>query len=200
MLGLGRTAVDEVGEIVARGLLQMTDADADQAEPGGAHLKAKQVAAGGEDARGELGRVPERACPRAEFEIGALELQRYGRAGQCVGLEAGRNPFREIPQMMLERAKFADVALEGGFRRNALGVALWIDGARVDPARQMPEAGAFLAVAADEVLLLGALQVGDQPIAVGGELARAHRADAVDEADRLSRQNRRGLVLAERRE
>jgi len=61
MLGLGRTAVDQIGEIVACGLLQMTDADADQAEAGLAHLKAKQVAAGGENTRGELGRVPQRA-------------------------------------------------------------------------------------------------------------------------------------------
>ena len=46
-------------------------------------------------------------------------------------------------------------------------------------------------------MFVGALQVGDQPVAVGGELGCAHRADAVDEADRLSRQKRRGLVLAE---
>src|ERR1039458_6137849 len=135
----------------------MTGADADQAEAGLAHLKAKQIAAGGENTRGELGRVPQRARPGADFEIGTLELQRHRRTGQRVGLEARRNPFGELPQMMLERAEFADVALEGGFRRDAFGVAFRIDGARVDPARQVPEPRAFLAIAADEVVLLGAL-------------------------------------------
>ena len=98
VLGLGRRgAVDEIGEIVARGILQMTDADADQAEPGRAHLKAQQIAAGSEDARGELGRVPECARPRADFEIGALELQRHRRAGKGIGFQPRRHFFRQLP-------------------------------------------------------------------------------------------------------
>ena len=74
-----------------------------------------------------------------------------------------------------------------------------IDGARVDAARQTPEPGAFLAVAADQIVLVGALQIGDQPIAVGGKLGGAHLADAVDEADRLWRQKRRGLCFCRAR-
>ena len=67
MLGLGGAPVEEVGEIVTRGLLQMTDADADQAELRLADLKREQVAAGGEDARGKLGRVRRARAPACGF-------------------------------------------------------------------------------------------------------------------------------------
>ena len=65
VLGFGDARVDQIGEIVAGGIFQMADANADQAEFGRAHFMREQVAPGGENARGKLRRCSQasaRAC------------------------------------------------------------------------------------------------------------------------------------------
>ena len=143
----------------------------------------------------QLRRRGQRARPRADLEIGAFELERHRRAGKRIGFQPKRHPLGQFPKMLLKRAEFADVAVKGGFGGNALGFAFGADGTGIDAAGKPPQPRAFLAVAAHQFLLVGALEIGDQPIAVIGKLCRAHRADAVDEADRFWRQKCRGLIL-----
>ena len=116
MLGVCRTAIHKIGQIVAVGVFEVADADSDQAEARRADFMREQVAACGKDARSELGRSTESARPRADLEVGAFEFQRYGRAGEGVGLQLRRDAFGQFPQILLERAKLADVLFEGGFR------------------------------------------------------------------------------------
>ena len=53
-------------------------------------------------------------------------------------------------------------SLEGRLGRHALGLALGIDLAVVDAARQPPQSPALDAIAAHQLGLVGALQVGDR--------------------------------------
>jgi hypothetical protein len=73
-----RSAIYEIGEIIAFDLFQIADAYADQAKAGCPHLMCEQIAAGGEYAGGELRRTSQRASARAGFEISAFELERHG--------------------------------------------------------------------------------------------------------------------------
>ena len=116
-------AVEQIGKIVAGGVLQVTDADADQAEARVAHFALEQFAPGGEDAGGELGRRAERLRARAQLEIGALELERHRRAGERIGFQPRRDALGQRPEMLFERPELGDVAVECGFRRNAFGLA-----------------------------------------------------------------------------
>src|SRR5262249_12933018 len=70
LLGLGAAAVDEVGEIGPVGVAERREADADQAKHGAVGFAREQVAPGGENPPGELGRVTERRRPRADTEGG----------------------------------------------------------------------------------------------------------------------------------
>ena len=56
-------------------------------------LRERAVAAVVEDAVGEPGRVGELAAPRAEAEVGGLQLQRDGPAGEALLLEPPRDLF-----------------------------------------------------------------------------------------------------------
>src|SRR5579871_5604151 len=118
MLGLGGAGVDEVGIVVILHRLDMADTDADQAEFCCADLAREQVAACGENPRGKLRRMAERARPRADLEIRALELERHCRAGKAMGLEPRGDTFGQRPEIALQRTEAADIALEGRFRRD----------------------------------------------------------------------------------
>ncbi len=175
----------------------MADANADQAEARLAHLIAQQIAAVGENPRRQLCRTAERAGAGAQLEIGRLELERHRRPGQLRLLQPLRHALGEVPEVLFERPQFADVVVEGRLRRHALGVAHRIDPAHVEPARQLPETRAFLAIAAHQFEPVGALEIGDHAIAVRRQLGGADGADAVDEADRFRRQEFLGVLLAE---
>ena len=99
--------------------------------------------------------------------------------------------------MLLERPELADIGIERRFCRDAFGLAFGADAALVEPARQMPEPVAFLAVAPHQFDLVGALQVGNQAIAVIGELGGGDRANTVDETDRLGAEEFHGFRLAQ---
>ena len=88
---------------------------------------------------------------------------------------------------------------EGGFGRNALGVALWVNGALVYPTGEPPQPRAFLAISPQQIALVCALQIGDRAEAVRRELRCADRSDTVDEANRLFREERREPRLARER-
>ena len=65
VLGFGGARIDQVGKLVAFGILEVADADADQAETGLADLMREQVAAFGKDAGGKLrrrGQASGRGC------------------------------------------------------------------------------------------------------------------------------------------
>src|SRR5262249_12105419 len=138
MLGVRRPAIQKISQIVAVRVFEIADANSDQTEAGSPDFMREEIAACGKDARGELGRRAESTRPRADLEVSALEFQRYGRAGERIGLESARDAFSQFPQMLLQRPKLADVALEGGFRRNAFCVALGVDGALVYSAGELP--------------------------------------------------------------
>ena len=89
MLGVRRPAIQKIGQIIAVRIFEVADANSDQTEAGGADFMREEVTACGKDARSELGRGTESARPRADFEVGAFEFQRYGRAGEGVGLQSG---------------------------------------------------------------------------------------------------------------
>ena len=55
----------------------------------------------------ELGRRLERAGAGAELEVGGLEFQRHGRAGQFLGLQARRDFLGQAPENAFERAEIA---------------------------------------------------------------------------------------------
>src|SRR5215813_11908424 len=185
LLGLGAAAVDEVGEIGSVGVAERREADADQAEHGAVGFAREQVAPGGENPPGELGRVTERLRPRADAEIGGFELQSHGRAGEPIGLEPGGDLLGEAPQPQLQRAEVGDVAVEGGFRRNALGLALGPDRPVVEAAGEARESGALEPVAPPQFALAGALQVPDGAQAVARQALLRHLADAEDQRHRL---------------
>src|SRR5215475_15389560 len=124
LFGPGAAAVDEVGEIGAVGIAQIGEPDADEPKHRAVSLAREQFAPDRKDARGKLGRMGERLRSRANAEIGALELERHGRAGERIRLETGGNFFGEAPQPQLQGAEIGDVAIEGGLGRNALGLAL----------------------------------------------------------------------------
>src|SRR2546429_10026338 len=105
--------------------------------------------------------MTERLRPRADAEIGALELERHGRAGERVGLEPGGDFLGEAPQPQLQGTELGDVAIEGGLRGNALGLALGVHRPVVEPAREAKEPRALAAVAAPQLALAGALQIAD---------------------------------------
>src|SRR5215472_7201830 len=193
LLGLGAAAIDEVGEVGPVGVAERREPDADQAKHGAVGFAREQVAPGGENPPGELGRVTERLRPRADTEVGGPELQRHGRAGEGIGLEASGDFLGEAPQPQLERAEVGDVVVEGGFRRNALGLALGPDRPIVETAGEVSESGALGAVAPPQVDLAGALQISDGAQAVAGEALLRHLADAEDQRHRLRRQEGGGL-------
>src|SRR5262249_29174924 len=137
--------------------------------------------------------------PGGETVAGALELQALGLAGEGIGLEASGDFLGEAPKPQLERAEVGDVVVEGGFRRNALGLALGPDRPIVETAGEVSESGALGAVAPPQVDLAGALQISDGAQAVAGEALLRHLADAEDQRHRLRRQESGGLVAAEDR-
>src|SRR5437660_908926 len=101
----------------------------------------------------------ERLRTRADAEIGALELERHGRAGERIGFESGRDFLGEAPQPQLQRTELGDVAIEGGLGGNALGLALGAHRPVVETAGEAKEPPAFGAVAAPQLALAGALEV-----------------------------------------
>ena len=52
--GAGGAAVDQIGQVAACGLLEMADANADQAKAGAINFILQEVPAGRENARGKL--------------------------------------------------------------------------------------------------------------------------------------------------
>src|SRR5262249_6719942 len=132
--------VDEVVRVGRGAGLQLRQANADQAEPGAVGLALEQVAGGREDPGRQRGRRAQAAGTGADAEIGALELQRHGRARQVLGLEAGRDLFAQAPQALLELAERGDVGLEGRLGGDALGLAVGAPGAVVDARPKLPQA------------------------------------------------------------
>src|SRR6185312_12789676 len=99
----------------------------------------------------KLRRIAERAGARAGFEVRALELERHGRAGKPARFQPRRYPLGQVPQMLLERAEFADVAFERCLRRNAFGFAVRIDRPFVEAASEPPQTLALDAIFAHQV-------------------------------------------------
>ena len=58
MLGVRRTAIQKIGQIIAVRIFEVADANSDQTEAGGADFMREEVTACGKDARSELGRGP----------------------------------------------------------------------------------------------------------------------------------------------
>src|SRR5262245_1159244 len=119
MFGLCGAPVDQVGKVVAQGVFQVANADADKAETRGAHLVLEQIAASRKYSRGKLRRRAESTRSRPDFEIGAFQLKRHGGSGQRVGFQTSRHALGEFPETLLEWAKFTDVVVECRFGRNA---------------------------------------------------------------------------------
>src|SRR5208282_6189192 len=94
----------------------------------------QQAACRGEDFPRELRRRRERMRPRANAKIGSFQLQRRGRAGQRLFLEASGNLLRLRPEDPFERAEIGYVAVERGLRGHALGLTVGADLALVDAA------------------------------------------------------------------
>src|SRR5689334_8475700 len=115
MFCFSRAPIDEIGEVITFRILQVADADANQAEPGSSDFMREKIAAGSEDTRRELRGGSECTRARANLEIGTLEFERYGRARKRARFEASRYAFGQIPQLLFEQAKLADVTLESGF-------------------------------------------------------------------------------------
>src|SRR5262249_59548010 len=101
MLGARRPAIQKIGQIVAVRVFEIADANSDQTEASGAHFMREEIATCGKHARGELGRSTESTRPRADLEVGALALQRYGRPGKGTGLESARDAFAQFPEILL---------------------------------------------------------------------------------------------------
>src|SRR2546427_1375791 len=70
LLGLGQPAIDQIGKVGSVGIAQRGYADPDQTEHAAVAFARQQLAAGGENASGELGRMRERVRPRPDAEIG----------------------------------------------------------------------------------------------------------------------------------
>ena len=172
-------------------------ADADQPEARAVGLALEQVARGGEDAAGELGRRVQRAGAGADFEVRGFQFQRHRGPGELLGFQARRDLLGQAPQDFFERAKVGKVALEGGFRGYALGFAIGAHRAVVEAAGKPRQAAAFLAVAAEELSFADALQVGDAMESVAGEPRHAGLADAVNKTRGLWRQERGRFAAAE---
>ncbi len=77
-----------------------------------------------------------------------------------------RHPLGQRPEHLLQRLVARDVLVERRLGRHALGLALRIDAAVVDAARQPPQPAPLDAVAAHQVGLVRALQVRDGVVAV----------------------------------
>jgi hypothetical protein len=136
LFGVGGAPVEQVGEIGPVGGIERGNADAEQAEHGAVDFPPQQIAPGGENAGGKLRRPRERLCPRPDAEVGGFQLQRHGAAGKRIALEAGGDFFTEVPQPQFQPSEVGDVLIKCGFRRNALGLALGVDFAIVEPARK----------------------------------------------------------------
>src|ERR1043166_1245094 len=189
--------VEEVAGIGLVGFDDVGDADADQAEARAVGLARQKIAAGGEYLLRKLRWIGEPAGAGADLELVALELERHGAAGKAAGLEPRRDFFRERPQPQFERAKGGEVAVECRLGGDALRFALRRHLALVDAARKAREAKSFGAVAAREVPLGRRRRSGAREEAVAREALLARLADAPDEADRLSRQERARLRTAQ---
>src|SRR5262249_6853018 len=156
-LGFGRAVIEQIGEVGVIGIAKPRHADADQAELRTVGLACEQIAASSEDLDGKLRRVGERQRPRADTEIGGLEVERYCRAGKLPSLETGGHLPGRPPQSLFERSDLGDILLKRLLRRDALGLALGPDRPVVDPVREPVEPRAFGTVAAGEFGLAAAL-------------------------------------------
>ena len=67
--------------------------------------RLQKFARGGENLRRQLRRRVERMGARADPEIGRLEFQRHGRAGELLGLQPRGNALGLLPQQSLQRAE-----------------------------------------------------------------------------------------------
>jgi len=135
----------------------------------------------------------ERARARENAKVRSLQLERHGGAGKLLVLEPGGDLLRGGPQPLLQRPERGKITLEGVLRRYALALALGVDRTMVDSARQPVETLSLGTVAAHEVALVGALQVGDQAETVARKAELGRLADAVDERHRFVGKKRRRL-------
>ena len=98
--------------------------------------RGEEFGAGAEDAVGEARRVGELAAPRADAEIGGLQLERDGAAGELGLLQPPRHLLGERAQDRLEPPAVGDVGFERRLGADALRLAARIDRARVVGARE----------------------------------------------------------------
>src|SRR5262249_24620616 len=103
----------------------------------------------------------ERLRPPADAEIRALELERHGRARERIRLKTGGDFFRQAPQPQLQRTEIGDVVIEGGLRRNALGLALGAHWSVVEPACEPKQPHTLGPVAAPQLALARSLQIAE---------------------------------------
>src|SRR3989442_5642075 len=156
--------IDRVG--LFRGA-ELGDADADQAKSGSIGFAKQEIATGTKDSRGKLRGIAQGARAGPQPEILGLELQRDRRARKIGGLEPSRNFLAQDPQAPLHGAEAGDVAVECGFGRHALGLALRRYRPRIDAAGEPRQPQPLAAVAAHQVAFLAAGEVRDavEPVA-----------------------------------
>ena len=136
----------------------------------------------------------------ADGEIRRLQLQHDAAGGQLVLLQPAGQLLRQPPEMRLQVGGPRQVGIEGGLGADRLGLARRIDPAHVLAAGACGERRAIVAQPAARLAVAQRLEVAEQRDALGGEPAGQRGADAGQQADRLRRQQRRGLPGADHRE
>src|SRR5438270_3494967 len=111
MLRLRRTPINEVGKSGSIGDRKRLHADTNEAKARAVGLAGEELASGGKNPPGELGRMRQRAGAGADAEIRGLELERNRRAGKRIELEASGHLFAELPQPQLERSEIGNVVV-----------------------------------------------------------------------------------------
>ena len=147
-------------------IVQVVHADADQPESGAVSLPLQQFAGCFEDACCELGGLGQGARACAEFEVRSLQFQSNCCAADICLFEARRDLFAEQEKAARQNFPIGDVAFESCFGGNAFRLPIRFHLAIVDAVREAPETTTFRAVAAEQVVLLGALKVGNGDITV----------------------------------
>ena len=153
-----------------------------------------------EDAVGEAGRVLQRARAGDRLEIGGLQLQRHRAAGMARRLQPVGELARESVEFLFQCAEIADVDIEGGLGRDALGLPLRADAPFVDAAGQPGEPQPLGAEAARQSGLVGGLQIGDEAVALARQALLRRLADTPDGADASGSEEGDGLFGADHRE